>query len=234
MRLDKKLKISIVASFAIFVFMNLLIFLIPFPHGAVFWSAYAFLMASLVVNAVVIYLSASQVFLPKKGISYYPLLRIGSIYLIVQGIVSLVFFIADYYMPLILVWIPIVLSLVIFGVAVGLLIAAYSGIKIVEDVGEKTKEATSFITVLITEMDILRNQVSDTELKMKLNSLYETIRFSDPVSASVLADVEGRIREELNMLKAAVTLQETAKAEESIQKLTALVYERNQKCKLSK
>lgn len=234
MKLDKKLKVSVAASVAVFVFVNLLVFLIPFPHGAAFWSAYAFLMASLVVNAIVIYISASQIFLPKKGISYYPLLRISTIYLIVQGIVSLIFFIADYYMPLILVWIPIVLSLVILGVAVGLLIAAYSGIKIVEDVGEKTKKETSFIKSLITETDILRNQVADTELKNQLNSLYEAVRFSDPVSSPVLADVEMRISDELNILKAAVTLNETEKMVESIRKLNALIYERNQKCKLSK
>ncbi len=234
MRFDKKLKISIASSIAEFVFVNLLVFLIPFPHGAIFWSAYAFLMASIVVNAVVIYVSASEILLPKKGISYYPLLRISSIYLIVQGIVSLIFFIADYYMPSILVWIPLVLSLIIFGIAVGLIIAAHSGIKIVEEVGEKTKEEISFITNLMAETEILRRQVLENDLKMKLNSLYETVRFSDPVSSPVLADVEMRIRDELNILKATVTLQETEKAIESIQKLTALIYERNQKCKLSK
>ena len=100
--------------------------------------------------------------------------------------------------------------------------------------GEKTKKETSFIKSLITETDILRNQVADTELKNQLNSLYEAVRFSDPVSSPVLADVEMRISDELNILKAAVTLNETEKMVESIRKLNALIYERNQKCKLSK
>lgn len=233
MRFDAKVKAAMAVFALVFVFVNLIIFLIPFPHGVAFWTAYAFLMIALIVQFVISYISTKKAFSEKNGIRYYPLMRIGAIYLTVQGIASLIFFLLDSYITLPLIWIPPVVCLVIFGVSCALLVSTYSGIKIVDRIEKKTKEDTAFIYGLTVEADILRKQ-ADSELQKKLDSLYETIRYSDPVSSPELADVEQRIREQMEILKAAVTLNDAGKAEESILKLSNLMYERNQKCKLSK
>ena len=233
MKLDKKILGAIALFIIIFAFANILVFLIPFPHGIAFWTAYAFLMIALIISFVVAYFSATKTFTQQNGIRYYPLMRIAAIYLIVQAVASIIFFLTDAYITVFLLWIPPVVCLLICGIFCAVLASAYSGIKIVERVDEKTKEDTAFIYGLTVDADVLRKQASSA-IQGKLDSLYETIRYSDPVSSPELADVESRIREQMEFLKATVMLNDTEKAEESIQKLSALMYERNQKCKLFK
>ena len=234
MILDRKLLTAIAAFFVVFLFANVLVFLVPFPHGIAFWTAYVFLMIALVVGFVITYVSAEKTFTQKNGIRYYPLMRFGMMYLAVQGIVSLIFFLTDSYITLPLIWIPPVVCLVIFAVFAVLLISTYSGLKVVESVDEQSKKETSFIYTLTAEADLLRKQVSDAGLQKELNTLYEAIRYSDPVSSSAVADVDSRIRGEMDFLKAAVTLNDTGKIREGVQKVSLLIAERNQKCKLSK
>lgn len=234
MKLDGKLKLAIAIFAIVFIFANVLVFLIPFPHGIAFWIAYAFLMVALVVEFFISYISTEKAFCQKGGIRYYPLMRTGAIYLIVQGIASLIFFLTDSYITMNIIWIPPVVCLIIFGVFCGLLVATYSGIKIVEKEEEASKIDTSFVSSLIVDVDVLRNQAKNTECKSELASLYETVRYSDPVSSPELSEIEQMIRGEMDVLKAAVLLNDMDKAGESIQKISDMVYERNQKCKLLK
>ena len=234
MMIDRKLLGAIAAFIVVFLFANVLVFLIPFPHGLAFWTAYVFLMIALIVGFIITYVSAEKTFTQKNGIRYYPLMRFGVMYLIVQGIVSLIFFLLDSYITLPLIWIPPVVCLVIFAIFAVLLISTYSGLKVVESVDEQSKKETSFIYNLTAEADLLRQQVPNPDLQKELTSLYEAIRYSDPVSTSAVADVDSRIRGEMDVLKAAVTLNDAGKIRESVQKLSLLIAERNQKCKLSK
>ena len=234
MMLDRKLLGAIAAFIVVFLFANILVFLIPFPHGIAFWTAYVFLMIALVIGFVITYVSAEKTFTQKNGIRYYPLMRFGVMYLIVQGIVSLIFFLLDSYITLPLIWIPPVVCLVIFAIFAVLLISTYSGLKVVESVDEQSKKETAFIYSLTAEAELLAKQVSDEDLQKELTSLYEAIRYSDPVSTLEVADVNSRIRDEMDVLKAAVTLNDTGKIHESVQNLSLLIAERNQKCKLVK
>lgn len=234
MMLDRKLLGAIAAFIVVFLFANILVFLIPFPHGIAFWTAYVFLMIALVIGFVITYVSAEKTFTQKNGIRYYPLMRFGVMYLIVQGIVSLIFFLLDSYITLPLIWIPPVVCLVIFAIFAVLLISTYSGLKVVESVDEQSKKETAFIYSLTAEAELLAKQVSDEDLQKELTSLYEAIRYSDPVSTLEVADVNSRIRDEMDVLKAAVTLNDAGKIHESVQNLSLLIAERNQKCKLVK
>lgn len=234
MKIDKKLLRSVIIFGVAFVFINVLAFLIPFSRGIVFWTAYSFLMISLVVQFVISYISASKAFVPKNGVRYYPLLRVGTIYLAVQIAASLIFFLTDAYFTPALSWIPAVVCLLILGISCAVLYSTYSGIKVVEHVDEKTKVDTAFISELTVDADILRKQTDDTELQKKLQVLYETIRYSDPVSSPALKELEQNIREQMNQLKSSVTLNDSGNAGLLIQKINTLMYERNQKCKLFK
>lgn len=234
MMLDRKLLGAIAAFIVVFLFANILVFLIPFPHGIAFWTAYVFLMIALVIGFVITYVSAEKTFTQKNGIRYYPLMRFGVMYLIVQGIVSLIFFLLDSYITLPLIWIPPVVCLVIFAIFAVLLISTYSGLKVVESVDEQSKKETAFIYSLTAEAELLAKQVSDADLQKELTSLYEAIRYSDPVSTLEVAEVDSRIRGEMDVLKAAVTLNDAGNIHESVQKVSLLIAERNQKCKLVK
>ena len=234
MKIDKKLLRALIIFGTAFIFINVLAFLIPFSRGIAFWTAYSFLMISLAVQFVISYISASKAFVPKNGVRYYPLLRVGTIYLAVQIVASLIFFLTDAHFTPAISWIPAVVCLLILGISCAVLYSTYSGIKVVEHVDEKTKVDTAFISELTVDADILRKQTDDTELQKKLQVLYETIRYSDPVSSPALKELEQNILEQMNQLKSSVMLNDSENAGLLIQKINTLMYERNQKCKLFK
>ena len=99
---------------------------------------------------------------------------------------------------------------------------------------EKTKAEISFIKSLIVDADVLQKQAGNPELQKKLFKFYELVLYSDPVSSPGLAEVEAGIKEQFTLLKAAVALNDSSKADDILAKLELLMYERNQKCKLLK
>ena len=230
----RKMKIPMIVAAIVLVLVNLVIFFLPFTHGMTFWVAYGFLMFAILIQFVLGMLCYGRLFLPKKGIAYYPIARFGFIYLIIQFFVSLAFFALDMFLPVIYFWIAIVVCLILLGIFAGLIASAFGAIRVVEDVEEKTRAEISFIKSLIVDADVLQNQVGDPELQKKLFKFYELVRYSDPVSSLGLAEVEASIKEQFTLLKAAVALNDSSKADDILAKLEMLMYERNQKCKLLK
>ena len=230
----RKIKIPMIVAAVVLVLVNLVVFFLPLSHGPSFWIAYGFLMFSILVQFGLGALSYGKLFLPKKGIAYYPIVRFGFIYLIIQFFVSVAFFILDAFVSVDYFWIPIVVCIILLGIFAGLIGAAFGAIKIVENVEDKTKAEISFTKSLIVDADVLQKQAHDPELQKKLYQFYEQVRYSDPVSSPGLAEVESNIKEQFTLLKAAVALNDTSRAYAILEKLDNLIYERNQKCKLLK
>ena len=230
----QKMKIPLIIAAVVLVLINLVVFFVPFTHGPIFWIAYGFLMFSIILQFVLGVFCYGKLFLPKKGIAYYPIIRFSFTYLIVQLILSIIFFALDAFISSDYFWIPLVICIIVLGIFAGIIFSAFGAIKIAENVEEKTKAEIIFIKSLTVDAEVLQEQTKDSELKKKLFKFYETVRYSDPVSSPELAEVESNIKEQFNLLKAAVALNDSAKADEILQKLDLLMYERNKKCKLLK
>ena len=75
---------------------------------------------------------------------------------------------------------------------------------------------------------------ADVSTKTVLLTLAEEIRFSDPVSHCALADIEAQITSTFAVLSNAATAKNIENVKTAAEELTALLHERNQKCKLLK
>ena len=232
--MEKKITSMLWYFLAVLVFLNLLVFVIPFSRGMTFWIAYVFLMTALVAQFGIYYLISHTGDLLKKGAVHYPLLRIGYRYLIIQLVVSIIFFLADGFLSPSLVWIPLAVCLLIFGISCGLFVMTYSSLKTVERIHETTVASTAFIQNLTLEADLLRRQTESPVLQEKLSQFYEIVRFSDPVSSPGLSEIEERIGGQMQVLKSVVACGDAVQAEQILQQLSSELYERNQRCKMLK
>lgn len=107
-----------------------------------------------------------------------------------------------------------------------------TGATYIEERGEQTKSKVTFLKSLQVEMDLLTSQSTDNQIKTKLSSLSDKIRFSDPMSADSLQPLEQKIMSKIIELKDITNDQ--SKSILLIDEVTALLDERNKKCKLLK
>lgn len=99
---------------------------------------------------------------------------------------------------------------------------------------EKQEEHIAQKVFFIKNMQNVVSQIKtpDDELAKELKKLQEDIRFSDPMSHSMLEELEKQIEAKAVMLKSEIG--DKDKAREAIECISDLLKERNQKCKLYK
>ena len=153
-----------------------------------------------------------------------PLISVGITYLIIQ-IIAFVIFMA---LPLTASWIAIVVCALILGVSAICLIGTETGREEINRVEETVEKKVFYIKSLQVDVEILASAEIDTDTKTALTKLAEKIRFSDPMSNDVLADLEAEISAKVKELK-------TAENKAGIiTVLDSLITERNKKAKLLK
>ena len=95
-------------------------------------------------------------------------------------------------------------------------------------VEEKAEKKVFYIKSLQVDIEMLASAERDADTKTALTKLAEKIRFSDPISNEVLANLEAEISAKVNELKTAENKTEI------ITVLDSLITERNKKSKLLK
>ena len=104
----------------VFIIFTVIAFVVPFPHNTVFWLSYAFGAIAIAVQAYS-WPSAFAGDGAKSKVYGFPIARVTTIYMIVQLILSLIFMVAGEKAP---VWIPVILYIVLLGLAAIGMIAA--------------------------------------------------------------------------------------------------------------
>lgn len=69
-------------------------------------------------------------------------------------------------------------------------------------------------------------------MKAETKKVYETIRYSDPMSNDALANIENQIQNEFNAFADAVKNDDITLAKSSANELEIFINDRNKKCKL--
>ncbi|MDE7123989.1 MAG: hypothetical protein K2N83_00675, partial [Eubacterium sp.] len=113
-------------------------------------------------------------------------------------------------------------------------VKASAAASIVSDVDQKVKEKTLFIKAYTINADSLMARAKNDEIKATAKQVYEAIRYSDPMSNTMLVDIENRIQNEYNAFADAVKNDDADLAKSSAKELLALINDRNNKCKLLK
>lgn len=221
----KKNKVMAYAVLAIaFVLFNVIAFAVPTAKTATFWIAYAFSVVAFASQIVIWKFAFKGADTLKSKFLGISVISVGITYLIVQ-IIAFAIFMA---LPLSASWIAIVVCALILGIAAICLIGTETGREEINRVEEKVEKKIFYIKSLQVDVEMLASTETDADTKAALTRLAEKIRFSDPMSNEVLADLEEEISAKVKELK-------TAKNKaEIITVLDSLITERNKKAKLLK
>lgn len=213
----------------VFAVYNLFVFLFVVPWSPVFWISYGFMALAFVLQLVGMYLSFKE--MSVKAIFFgIPLAQFTLFYFFAELFMSIVFMIFQN-----VIWtIPLFLQI--------LLLAVYGVVAIVSvftrdtavAVKDQIRESATAMKLSAVDIELLYDGAADPELKTQLRRLAEAVRYSDPVSNDLVADVDGRIRQETLALQVLCEDGNVAEALASCAKLQRLYVERNKKLLASK
>ena len=127
-----------------------------------------------------------------------------------------------------------VVALIVFAPALVKLLKNSAARELVTERGEQIKEQTFFIKSLTIDAQSLANSAKTDEMKTLANNVYETVRYSDPMSNPQLETIENEIGTKFNQFSAAVKSDNVALAKSTADELVTFIKDRNNKCKLLK
>lgn len=224
MGFNKRKGISTVTALLILTIFNIAAFLLPVSHNITFWIGYSFVTLSIVLFLV----SALFLFHSDDNAQTFfklPLAVIAWVYLLAQFILGILQMIVP---------ISYFIALIIDCGLTGIFIIAILTSKIAGETIQKQEKHIAEEVLFISNMQSLLSRVKteDHELSQKINLLAEDLKFSDPLSHSLLNELEKQIEASIAILKSDVHDKEKAAAD--IIYISDLLKERNQKCKMLK
>lgn len=207
-----------------FAIVSIVVFAIPTAKTTSFWVAYIFTCIAFAAQILIWNIGFRDNTPLKSKFLGIPVVRVGYIYLILQ-LIALVVLVVYSSMP---VWGTIIINVLIIGISAICMITAEIGRDIVSNVEEKVQSKVSYIREIQTDIEIVAERESDSAIKQKLLKLAEKVRYSDPISADELSELEKRISDKVKELNHADD--KLAIADE----IELLLLERNRKCKIYK
>lgn len=206
------------------ILFNIIAFVIPIEKNTTFWIVYVFSDLAFIMQVPLWMISVGKNDTLKNKFLGISLIYIGIFYLIIQLIVFIVFVV----FPTLPVWLAIIICSIIFALSIIFVIAGKTGTKEIKRIDEKIKVKRAFIQFLQTDIEMLIENEKDNETKEALKKLAEKVRFSDPMSHEMLAELESRISSKVDEMK------NLFNKKELIDEVDKLLIERNKKCKILK
>ena len=234
--MSDKIKKSLIIIYAVvFIVFGIIFFLIPFKRCTTDIIMYIFGLISVVGGYFITYsaFSKSEKGDIKSKVYGFPVFRIGYIYTIAQLVLSLIFFVIDmmYEMP---VWSGALLCILLLAFAVIGTVVTDNARDIVAQTDGNTQNSTKTIEYFRLDINSLTNSCNNKEIKAKLEKLADKVRYSDPVSNSMLKDIESNIKTETEKLRELIKKEDVNSSKEAIGKIMNMVDERNELCKNTK
>lgn len=215
----------------ILIVYNVIVFAVPFERSKVFFLSWIFTLIAIVAQGYVIRTAFYQGENVKSKFYGFPIAKIGAAYLIAQTILGLLFMILGDKVKL---WIPLVLYVMLLGVSVVGFVASDAMRDEVERQDIKLKKNVACIRTLQSKMASMVQLAEDAQVHKVLKKFSEDLRFSDPVSGELLADIEADLMACVDELHQAVTDNDYENTLALVQKAEAILVERNRLCKLDK
>ena len=204
-------------------------FLIPFAHTPVFWVAYGFGLAALVIQP--------PAFLAAFGggrqnrLYGFPIARVSAIYLLIQLVVGFAAMAAGPWLPL--GGVLLAEFLLLAAALVGMIVAGMMRSEIHrQDAG--LKSSVDAMRTLQSKVGSLLAQTGDSPVRAELQRLADALRYSDPVSSEATRASEADLMEYVNEMEKALIDGDVQAAGALCDRASALLVERNRLCKLNK
>lgn len=208
-------------------------FVIDFRRNAVFWISLLFGVLAIGIQPYVINYAFKKGDDIRSKFYGFPIAKIGTGYMAVQVMVSIVFMIVVKFFDTPL-WIPIVAYVLILGISAIGFIAADATRDEVENIDRKLVVDTECMQQLRLLVSTLSSQVDAGETKIILEKLSEDFRYSDPVSCDATKVIEGELVALVSEVQKSVMNAENDMIKELCKKISVVLTERNSICKLNK
>lgn len=233
--MNKKMKYYSAIWLIALVIFNVIAFITPSAvdgvskYDASFWNGYGFITLAFIGQLACAYKAFKADNLQKLfyNVSLISISYTGLIVMLVVGILCMA-------IPQVPYWIGVIACVLVLGFTAIAVIKANAAIEIVEKIDEKIKEQTFFIKSLTVDADGIVALAKTTEMKACAKSVYEAIRYSDPMANAALANVEAQIATKFEDFSKAVNEDNITVAKDIANELLLLIHNRNQKCKLLK
>lgn len=214
----------------IFIVYNLLVFLVFKGFNAVFWVSYGFMVVAHLIHIACI-LGISRNLSVRALFFGIPLGSFSVFFVGAEFFTSLVFMI---FRNLASVKVTVVVQAILLCVFIVIAAVSLMTRDAVQSVDTKIKENVSFIKGINVDVEMLLQRSSDAEVKAALKKLSETVKYSDPMSNSVVAMQEQMIMQHLAELRTAFDAGNMDAVKELSAKIELLFVERNKKLMISK
>lgn len=212
-------------SLIILLGYNIIAFIMPSLKNVTFWVAYCFSNLSIIISSLVI-LGALDEQGIKNKFKNMPMVYAARTYLVLQLIMGFV----EIYYPINFRY-SILINVILLGFAIISLVIVNAGKKEIERVEKKVQEKVFFIKELQVDIENFADKITDVQAKKELDSLIDTIRYSDPMSHSQLSTIENQITTKVEKLK---QTDDNENVKQICSELQQLFAERNRKAKLYK
>lgn len=222
---------SWIALGILFAVYTVVAFALPTVKNGVLWLSYLFGIIAIVAQ---IYILNTAFFKGKSVRSKFygfPIANVGIVYLAVQLVLGLVFILLAAVVPL---WLPLILYVVLLGIAAVGFIAADAVRDEVERQDNRLEQNVTAMRTLQSKASALVGYCEDTELGAAVRKLAENLRYSDPVSSEATTESEHQLAELMGELEQAVTDKDNNSAVALCKRMGTVLIERNQICKLNK
>lgn len=159
----------------------------------IFWVSFAFLSVSLFANVGSLFAMRR-----KDGISAVffgiPLFSVSIAYFFIETFIALIFMILSAFkvhVPLVVVIVLQVLFLGIFAIAVIVALLTQSHVR---DIEHTIKTNVQNIRGLVTELEMASQMIQDENMKKRLSSLAEEVRYSDPTGNESTVELDTKLK----------------------------------------
>lgn len=214
----------------IFVAYNLVIFLVFKNFNAVFWISYGFMLLAYLIHIGCIFSIAKN---PNVKALFFgiPLGSFSIYFVFAELFTSLVFMIFKANAS---VKVTILIQALLLCVFVVIAIVSIMTRDAVHNVDQKIKENVNFIKGINVDVEMLIQRSTSPEATGALKKLSETIKYSDPMTNSVVATQEQMIMQYMAELRTVFDSGDMNTVKELCSKIELLFVERNKKLMISK
>lgn len=197
--------------------------------GGAFWSGYIFITIAFIGQFISSYI-AFESENPQKFFYKIPLVHIsytGLILTLVFGTLCMV-------IPNLPNWLGIIICFAVLCFNAIAVIKANVAADAVSKIDDKIKVKTFFIKSLTVDAEGLLARAANDEIKAECKKVYETVRYSDPMSNDALSAIESQITIKFAELTAAVNDNDLDTVKKAANEVVILLDDRNKKCRLMK
>lgn len=211
--------------------LSIIAFAAPFKRETVFWLGYGFGIFSILFQIIVFNIAFSAAGDPKSNFYGFPIATIGTTYLILQLIVTVIEMAVSTGMA---AWIALILNAVLLAFVIISCIGADVQRDEAARQDEKITRDTTLMKSLIADAAALADLSEDSKMKKILQNVGEKFRFSDPLSSPETESIETELKNQTDEIRTLLLAGKADETEGLCKKLLITLAERNRICSLNK